>query len=298
MSQCLNPDCLRQNPDEKRFCQKCGSKLLLRERYRAIRLIGQGGFGKTFLAIDEDKPSKPYCVIKQFFPQAQDTETVHKASKLFEKEAVRLDDLGEHPQIPELLAYFTQDERQYLVQEYIDGQNLAQELANNGVFNESEIRSLLIDLLSGLQFVHDNQVIHRDIKPENIIRRQSDGKLVLVDFGAAKYATVTALGVTGTVIGSAEYVAPEQSRGKAIFASDLYSLGVTCINLLTDLSPFDLYDISENDWVWRQYLVKNSVSNELGQILDKLIEGNIRTTSLLLSPTSWFCVNLTSLTTG
>ena len=277
MSQCLNPDCLKQNGRTDKFCQKCGSKLLLRERYRGIKLIGQGGFGRTFLARDEDKPSKPYCVIKQFLPQAQGTDTVQKASELFKQEAVRLDDLGrKHDQIPELFACFTQDNRQYLVQEYIDGQNLAQELKENGVFDEQSIRTLLIDLLNVLQFIHSNKLIHRDIKPENIIRRKIDSKLVLVDFGAAKYATTTALAVTGTIIGSAEYIAPEQGRGKAINASDLYSLGVTCINLMTNITPFDLYSDAENDWLWRDYLVNNPVSDQLGQILDKLIQFGTR----------------------
>ncbi len=277
MSQCLNPDCLKQNLGTDKFCTKCGSKLLLRERYRGYKLIGQGGFGRTFLARDEDKPSKPYCVIKQFLPQAQGTDTVQKASELFKQEAVRLDDLGrKHDQIPELFAYFTQDNRQYLVQEYIDGQNLAQELEENGVFDEQSIRTLLIDLLNVLQFIHANKLIHRDIKPENIIRRKIDSKLVLVDFGAAKYATTTALAVTGTIIGSAEYIAPEQGRGKAINASDLYSLGVTCINLMTNIRPFDLYSDAENDWIWRDYLVNNPVSDELGEILDKLIQFGTR----------------------
>ena len=167
--------------------------------YRAIKPIGQGGFGRTFLAVDEDKPSKPRCVIKQFFPQAQGTNNSQKAAELFEEEAVRLDDLGKHPQIPELLANFTQDERQYLVQEFIDGQNLAQALATEGSFNETQIRSLLSSLLPVLDFIHSHNIIHRDIKPENIIRRH-DGQVVLVDFGAAKFATGTALARTGTVI--------------------------------------------------------------------------------------------------
>jgi serine/threonine protein kinase len=120
---------LHKNTLTDKFCQKCCSKLLLRQRYRAIKLIGQGGFGKTFQAVDEDKPSKPYCVIKQFFPSAQGTETLEKAAELFKEEAIRLDTLGRHPQIPELYAYFTgEDKRQYLVQEYVEGQNLEQEL--------------------------------------------------------------------------------------------------------------------------------------------------------------------------
>jgi serine/threonine protein kinase len=272
MSYCLNPRCPNpQNPVDARFCLSCGTKLLLKERYRAVKPIGQGGFGRTFLAVDEDKPSKPYCVIKQFYPQAQGTNTVQKAVQLFNQEALRLDELGKHPQIPELLAHFTQENRQYLVQEFIDGQNLAQELQQRLALSESQIRQLLNDLLPVLQFCHDCQVIHRDIKPENIIRRRSNGKLVLVDFGASKFATQTTLNRTGTSIGSPEYVALEQLRGRAVFASDIYSLGATCIHLLTGRSPFDLYDINTDTWIWRQY-VKTPVSYQLSRILDKMLE--------------------------
>lgn len=276
MSLCLNPNCLAVNTSNQKFCHKCGAKLLLQERYCALKLIGQGGFGKTYLATDEGKPSKPYCVIKQFFPIAQGTNNVEKAAELFEQEAVHLENLGKHPQIPELLSFFTQSEQQYLVQEYIQGNNLAQELKEKTVFTEAEVRSLLIDILQILEFVHSNQVIHRDIKPENIIKRNNDGKLVLVDFGAAKQATNTALAVTGTVIGSAGYTAPEQAIGKPNYASDLYSLGVTCIQLLTGVEPFELYSTLEADWVWRDFLNNNQVGDELGNILDKLIVQALR----------------------
>ena len=271
-TQCLNPDCLQVNQAQTKFCTSCGEKLVLRERYRPLKIIGQGGFGRTFQAVDEDKPSKPFCVIKQFFPQAQGTKNLEKAAKLFAQEAERLDGLGRHSQIPELLAYFTQNNRQYLVQEFIDGQNLKQELEESVAFSENQILELLKSLLPVLEFIHSQKVIHRDIKPENIIRRRKDNQLVLVDFGAAKHATMTALGRTGTVIGSAGYLAPEQSVGKASFVSDIYSLGVTCIHLLTKIEPFDLFDVSENDWVWRDYLQSN-VSNECGEILDKMIVG-------------------------
>ncbi|HAJ64487.1 MAG TPA: serine/threonine protein kinase [Cyanobacteria bacterium UBA8543] len=280
MSYCLNPTCPSpQNQVGTNFCRTCGSKLLLKDRYRAIKPLGQGGFGKTFLAVDEDKPSHPRCVIKQFFPQAQGTNTVQKAAELFTQEAVRLDELGKHPQIPELLAYFSQDNQQYLVQEFIDGKDLAQELADSGPFKEAQVRSLLNDLLPVLQFVHQHQVIHRDIKPENIIRRTNRGvgevgQLVLVDFGAAKVASGTALARTGTAIGSAGYAAPEQSLGRAVFASDFYGLGVTCIHLLTGMHPFDLFDPRENAWVWRNAL-NSPISVTLGRILDKMLESAI-----------------------
>ena len=277
MSYCLNPNCqIPQNPDWNRYCQNCGSKLLLKDRYRPLNLIGQGGFGKTFLAIDEDKPSKPYCVIKQFFPASQGTNNINKAAELFEKEATRLDQLGKHSQIPELMAHFIQDGRQYLVQEFIPGQNLDQALKIEGPYDEKQIRALLNNLLPVLKFIHSHNVIHRDIKPENIIRRQNSGsQLVLVDFGAAKYALGTALLKTGTTIGTPEYTAPEQNRGKAVFASDLYSLGVTCLHLLTNISPFELFDVGEGTWVWRRYLESNIISEQLGEVLDRLVENAI-----------------------
>ncbi|MBE9071047.1 GUN4 domain-containing protein [Microcystis sp. LEGE 08355] len=277
MSLCLNPNCSSANPDGNKFCEKCRSKLFLQERYQAIKLIGQGGFGRTFKAIDYSKPSRPYCVIKLFFPSVQGTDTIEKASELFEKEAIQLEKLGKHPQIPELFAYLNHDDdRQYLVQEYIEGQNLEQELRSQGVFNEAKIKALLTDILPVLDFIHSQGVVHRDIKPENIIRRNSDKKAVLVDFGASRVVTPLNRSVTGTVIGSAEYVAPEQANGKANNPSDLYSLGVTCIYLLTQISPFDLFDTSDHEWIWRQFLVNNNVRDDLGRILDKMIEFGTR----------------------
>jgi WD40 repeat protein len=272
MSYCLNPDCLKpnSNPIGAKFCQHCGFRLLLQERYRTLQLIGQGGFGRTFLAVDESQPTKPRCVIKQFFPQ---TANRQKAAQLFEQEATRLETLGNHPQIPQFLAHFEQDNYQYLIQEFIEGLNLDQVLRAEGAFSEEQIRDLLNSLLPVIEYIHSQNVIHRDIKPENIIRcaLKEGNKWVLVDFGAAKYATGTALARTGTVIGSAGYAAPEQTGGKAVFSSDLYSLGVTCLHLLTETAPFDLYSFSEATWVWRDYL-RHPVSYQLGRVLDKMVE--------------------------
>ncbi len=294
MSYCLNPTCQNpQNPGDAELCQSCGSKLLLTNeqspsasRYRTIKAIAQGGFGRTFLAVDETKPQTfAQCVIKQSFPQNTAAE---KAAQLFHQEAAQLETLGKHPQIPELIAHFEQEGRQYLVQEFIDGKNLAQELEQKGAFTETQIRQILSDLLPVLHFVHKSKVIHRDIKPENIIRRrlspaplpalensyqpspfQKD--IVLVDFGAAKKVTATGLPQTGTMIGSAAYTAPEQLMGKAVFASDIYSLGITCIHLLTHIPPFDLFDSAEDSWAWRNYL-KSAVSDDFGRILDTMLQ--------------------------
>lgn len=275
MGYCLNPTCLRpQNPDNSNFCQSCGQPLRLSDRYRVNKLLGQGGFGRTFLAQDEHQPSQPTCVIKQFYPVGQPTSA--KAIELFEQEAVRLEQLGDHDQIPTLYAYFSQDGQQYIIQQFVDGPNLAQEMVLNATpFTEAQIRSLLLDLLPVLTFIHQGNVIHRDIKPENIIRRRVDARLVLVDFGAAKYAAGTALLKTGTVIGSAEYTAPEQLRGKASAVSDLYSLGVTCLHLMTGLSPFDLFDVQSDRWMWQRCL-SEPISDDLAKILDRMVSPSVQ----------------------
>ncbi|MEG5162895.1 serine/threonine-protein kinase [Microcoleus sp. AT3-A2] len=273
MSYCVNPECQnRQNSNTAKFCLNCGFNLLLRQRYRPIELLGRGGFGKTFLAIDEDIPSLPRCAVKQFYFYDRDPEIFNKAVELFRQEAVCLDELGKHPQIPTLLAGFEQEGHIYLVQEFIEGSTLKQEL-DKSVYDEEKVWQLLQDLLPVLQFIHEKRVIHRDIKPENIIRRQSDNKLVLIDFGIAKLLTDSALLRSATLIGSQDYVAPEQMRGKVFPASDLYSLGVTCIRLMTQVPPLDMYDCNNERWWWREFLPKaTSISDELGEILDKLLQ--------------------------
>jgi len=275
MSYCLNPECQKpENPNTAEHCLNCGFNLLLRQRYRPIQLIGRGGFGKTFLAIDEDIPSQPRCAVKQFYFHDRDPEIFKKAVELFHQEAIRLDEL-KHPQIPKLLACFKQERQIYLVQEFIDGPTLKQELEES-VYDENKIWQLLQDLLPVLQFIHNSHVVHRDIKPENIIRRQSDNKLVLIDFGIAKLMTDSAILRPATLIGSQDYIAPEQMRGKVFPASDLYSLGVTCIRLMTEVPPLDMYDCNTERWWWRDFLPKGtSISDELGEILDKLLQTHL-----------------------
>jgi serine/threonine protein kinase len=275
MSYCLNPNCLSpQNPDDAEHCQRCQSRLLLNDRYRPLEPIGRGGFGKTFKAIDEYKPSKPNCVIKQFHGKGFDDAA--KAEELFHREAALQENLGKHPQIPELLALCPQDNYLYLVQEFIDGRNLNQELKEERTFSEEKVWQLLKDLLPVLQFVHANQVIHRDIKPENIMRHRADNTLFLVDFGIAKLATEAILAKTGTVIGSDGYTAPEQHDGKPRFASDLYSLGATCYHLLTYAGPSRLLH-RDVDWQKeiRDKLKIREISDELIDVLTKLLQPDI-----------------------
>jgi serine/threonine protein kinase len=244
---------------------------LVSNRYKLTNLLGQGGFGKTFKAIDTQ--TGRVCAIKRFSYSSSNPQTQQTALDFFYAEAKHLQSLGNHPQIPQLLDYFDLEGQPYLVQEYIDGQNLEQELLLEGPMSQEAICELLRSLLPVLDFLHNQPkpVIHRDIKPANIIRRHSTGELVLVDFGAAKLATQTMLAQTGTMIGSPEFVAPEQTRGKPAFASDIYSLGVTAIHLLTGVSPFDLLD-GENEWVWRSFLDGKVVNEAVGLLLDKMID--------------------------
>lgn len=273
MSYCLNPSCLHpQNSPQSNFCRSCGVRLRLRDRYLAIEPIGQGGFGRTFKAIDEDKPSKPFCVIKQFFPQIEGTTAADKAAELFTQEASALEQLDDR-HIPKLLAYFiTPDSRQYLVQEFIDGQNLKTELELNGVFSTAQVRELLLAMLPILEYIHKLGFIHRDIKPENIIRRADNRQLYLVDFGAAKIAMTTEKSqLAGTKIGTPEFMAPEQGWGRAFPSSDLYSLGVMCLHLLTGVSPLTLFDDNRGEWIWRDTLA-HPIEPQLVEVLDKLIQ--------------------------
>ncbi|MBD2164549.1 serine/threonine protein kinase [Calothrix membranacea FACHB-236] len=284
MSYCLNPSCDKPiNPQDTNFCQSCGTKLtpLLRNRYRIIQPLGGGGFGRTFLAEDEDK-LKENCVVKQLSPQVKGTNALRKATELFQEEARRLQQLGEHPQIPTLYAYFGEDSYLYLVQQFIQGQSLRQELKLQGTFSEAKIWQLLGELLPILNFVHENQVIHRDIKPDNIMRRSpqsqsAGGNLVLIDFGVSKQLTATSIEHTGTSIGSYGYAPMEQMKyGLASPASDLFSLGVTCFSLLTGIQPSHLYMEAGYNWVkgWREHL-KYPISAQLEQILDKLLQKEI-----------------------
>jgi serine/threonine protein kinase len=251
--------------------------LLLKERYRPVKVLGEGGFGRTFVAIDEQIPSRPLCVVKQLLMTEKNPVLLKKIIELFHQEAARLDDLGKHPQIPDLLAHFSEDKQLYLVQELIVGSTLEEELKLEGCFTESQITELLFKILKILDFIHKNQVIHRDIKPANIMRRATDREIFLIDFGLAKIIPPAALMKTGTIVGTPEYVAPEQLQGKAIPSSDLYSLGITCIYLMTGISPFQLFDINEHHWVWQDYLpAQNKIGDRLANILNRLLQQAVK----------------------
>ncbi|MBD2610545.1 serine/threonine protein kinase [Nostoc punctiforme FACHB-252] len=284
---CVNPDCQKPlNPDENKYCHNCRAELipLLGGRYRPTQVLSdEGGFGRTYLAEDVHKLNE-CCVVKQFAPKLQGTGPLTKAIELFKQEASRLQQLAEHPQIPTLLAYFEQNGYLFLVQQFINGQNLLKEWEKRGNYHEIEIQELLLDLLPVLKFIHALGVIHRDIKPQNIIRRQIDGRLVLIDFGASKQLTARVQTKIGTVIGSHGYTALEQMQdGKAYPASDLFSLGATCFHLLTGVRPSQLWMQQGYGWTtsWRQYLNPSGrdaipLSAELAEVLDKLLQPDIQ----------------------
>jgi len=277
MSYCFNADCQKpENPPQTNFCLHCGSKLLLSNLFRAVKPLGQGGFGRTFRAVNQGRFNEP-CVIKQLSPPPEvqkQPAILAEYIRLFNQEAQRLYELGKHPQIPELVSYFEQDKQLYLVQEFIDGQNLVEEL-QQGTKTEAQVREILTELLPILQFIHENGVIHRDIKPDNIMRRR-DGKLILIDFGVAKEFVPNATVKSGTSLGTPGYAPMEQMRGKVVPATDIYSLGVTCICLLTgifaDQNIDDLFDAIECECLWRKRLPSGvKVNQQLGQLLDKML---------------------------
>lgn len=246
---------------------------LLNNRYRVLHVLGEGGFGETFLAEDTHLPSKRRCVIKQLKPAMLLNTPI--VQELFEREAAILEALGENnPQIPRLFAYFAEAERFYLVQEHIDGQNLRQKLKKQGSFSEAEVKRLLISLLPVVAFIHNQRIIHRDIKPDNIMLRTENQQPVLIDFGVVKEVMGTVINSQGNltqtmVVGSPGYMSPEQAAGRPTFASDLFSLGLTAIQLLTNQDPQRMVDLRTGDIDWHPYAPQ--VSPTLKRILDRAI---------------------------
>jgi len=274
MLYCINPDCSQpRNPDGATTCAACQSKLtLLRQHYRIVDRLGEGGFAKTYLAEDTDNFNRR-CAVKQLAPNVRGASEMQQAVKLFEQEARQLQILGRHPQIPTLHGYF-EEQYWYVVQEFIDGQDLWERSRQQGVCTEDELRDILQDLLSVLQFVHENNVIHRDITPSNIIRRRSDGKLVLIDFGISKQLSSKVLSKPGTIIGSEGYAAWEQLKGGTVSpATDLFGVGVTCFYLLSGVDINDLYLNKGYSWLqdWKKH-GNYRASASLAKILDKLLQ--------------------------
>ena len=247
----------------------------LEKRYRILRELGRGGFGRTYLAEDTNRYNE-HCVLKEFSP------VVHspKAAELFDRESSILYNL-QHPQIPRFRELLRTDiggnPSLFLVQDYIKGQTYEEILISRQQqgknFSEAEVTQLLFQLLPVLEYIHSKNLIHRDISPDNIIQHDADKLPFLIDFGSVKQIAANAVlqfnGQSDTAIGKQGYSPTEQMRqGKVSPASDLYALAVTALVLLTGKKPQKLYDVNSKSWDWRTHL---SVSQNLGTVLDRML---------------------------
>jgi serine/threonine protein kinase len=262
-------------------------------RYKLIKKLGAGGFGHTYMARDMRRPGSPLCVVKHLKPANTDAEFLREARRLFNTEAEVLEKLGRHDQIPQLLAYFEENQQFFLVQEYIEGtplnqewkaepapdQPLSQPLPTKKI-TEAEAIALLKDVLGILEFVHAEGVVHRDIKPDNLIRRKSDGKIVLIDFGAVKafqsdnpqQESQNGRSSFTVSIGTPGYMASEQMAGRPNFTSDLYSLGMVIIRGLTGIEPTELPTHPDTgELIWKD---KVRISNGLAMVLTRMTRYN------------------------
>ncbi|APB33263.1 serine/threonine protein kinase [Gloeomargarita lithophora Alchichica-D10] len=227
---------------------------LLDNRYQVHQLLGSGGFSRTYLAQDTRRPGQPVCVVKQLVHRASDPEQLAFVRRLFRQEGEILERLGEQDQIPRLLAYFEQKEEFFLVQEYIEGLSLEQELTLPPVWNETQVLNFLKDVLTTLTFVHAQNVIHRDIKPSNLIRRHSDQKIVLLDFGAVKRihsGDTPADGQSTLGLGTTGYAPLEQVEGRPRPGSDIYALGVMAIQGLIGVNPLQIPEDDQGELLWQ-----------------------------------------------
>ncbi|MEH2061014.1 MAG: serine/threonine-protein kinase [Nostoc sp.] len=241
----------------------------LRNRFEIVKHLGSGGSGDTYLARDLDLPGHPHCVVKHFHPKDSNPAVVAIAKNLFGREAEVLYQLGnDHDQIPRLFAHFDEDGDFYLVQEFIDGHSLNQEIIPGQRLSENAVLNLLKEILEVLAFVHQNKIIHRDIKPQNLMRRYSDQKIVLIDFGSIKRIGALGAGLTITV-GTPGYMPSEQAKGKPKLCSDIYALGMIGIQALTGLIPEQLpEDPNTGEVIWRDRV---EVSDALANILDTMV---------------------------
>ncbi|MGB5961692.1 MAG: serine/threonine-protein kinase [Coleofasciculaceae cyanobacterium] len=289
-----------ENPTGTRFCLQCGEKLLDDEshqgvypglvlqanqaapRYRIVQELGQGGFGRTYLAQDMHR-FEELCVLKEFAPQVQGTYALQKAEELFEREAGVLYKL-QHPQIPKFRELIKVKQEGvanlFLVQDFVDGQTyhaLLDARKRQGLrFNEAEVMQLLLQILPVLEYIHSLGIIHRDISPDNLMLRSSDGLPILIDFGGVKEIAATVIhqlqasAPTPTLLGKPGYAPLEQMSGGVVGPqSDFYALAATAVVLLTAKEPQQLIDLHTLEWNWRREV---QLSQNLGQVLDKMLE--------------------------
>jgi len=247
--------------------------VILNNRYRIVKQIGRGGFGRAYLAEDTQR-YRELCVLKEFAPQVDSDRELRQAEELFEREAGILYKLS-HQQIPrfEALLRTRTDGRKslFLVQEYIPGKSYWELLLRRGKLTEAEVTEMIWDILPVLDYIHTAELIHRDISPDNLILRDRDDKTVLIDFGCVKLAANAVSKSRGhavTLIGKKGYSPDEQiSRGRAMPCSDLYSLAATAVVLLTGKQPDKLYDSHSGEWDWNRI----EVSSPLKKVLQKML---------------------------
>jgi len=249
----------------------------LRDRYKIIRKLGYGGFGDTYLIEDADSPTRAKCVLKHLQPKVKNlkelAEVLPTARRLFKIEAETLERLGkDHLQIPTLLAYFEENSEFYLVQDYIDGYDLETEIVKGKELSEARVKSLLVEILEVLEFVHRKGVIHRDLKPPNIMRRKADGKILLIDFGAVKDVSTLSTNPQGKVgstivIGTEGYMPAEQNNRCPMLCSDVYAIGAIAIQALTGVHPSKL-PMDKAEFIWRD---QAQVSNDFAKIINKMV---------------------------
>ncbi|MFB2982117.1 tetratricopeptide repeat protein [Microseira sp. BLCC-F43] len=243
--------------------------------YRILCLLGRGAFSQTYLAENLYRLNGAKCVVKQLQLIISSRLILENARHRFLREAIVLENLGIHAQIPRLLAYFEENQEFYLVQEYIDGCQVSKEIKEGKRWNEDQVIALLQDVWEILAFIHQHGALHRDIKPSNLIIRKSDGKIVIIDFGAVKEINTWAVNgkrqEKGThSIGTAGYMPPEQLEGKPRFSSDIYGLGMTAIHALTGILPAEIQrDEKYFHLFWREQA--GQVSNKLAMILEKMV---------------------------
>ncbi len=251
---------------------------LLKGRYRIIQDLKRGAFGKTYLAEDQQGSQEVLCIVKEFKPSTTTPSILEEARRRFELEALTLEKLGDFDQIPSLLDHFEDHQEFYLVQEFIEGQDLSCEMSPGQQSTEAKVVSLLHEALEVLAYIHQQNVIHRDIKPSNLLRRKSDYKIVILDFGAVKEIETLVLSEggqpSGSVVGTPGYMPIEHLSGRPRTNSDLYALGMTAIEALTGIHPLKLPRDPQNDHIVWKNLV--SVSDELKQILDQMVRLNFR----------------------
>ncbi|NET63758.1 MAG: serine/threonine protein kinase [Moorea sp. SIO1G6] len=239
-------------------------------RYHIINKLGEGTYGQTWLAEDRHLLGSPDCVVKQLKPETTDASEWEIAKRLFEEEAKTLQELAKNDLIPQIMAYLEENGQRYLVQEYIQGHDLSQELERGQTFSETLVIELLQQILQALEVIQQHNLIHRDIKPSNLMRRKQDGKVVLIDFGAVKKWQPDNQPTAPTVrIGTPDYMAPEQDQGYPNLSSDIYAVGMIGIQALTGELPNPLQWDENGKIIWPNNQVK--VSDELAAVLDKMV---------------------------